>query len=150
MATDHLVQSLFSNEKLWSEELKDPGRSPTAPIITPHLPLLSLSPNKHLIHPFPFSQAPRVPNCRARRAPLLAEMAEKSFPLPRCSLSTSSLSTSSPSFYTAMMTRAGCFSAELPTAETNREDGPLGKWGWQVNGMEQRDSVCSGGSVSGA
>lgn len=44
--TGYLVQALFSDEKLWSEELRHPGWSPTAPSTAPQWPpLLPRDPN---------------------------------------------------------------------------------------------------------
>lgn len=41
------------------------------------------------------------------------------------------------------------FLAALAAAETNRNDCPLGKWGWQFDNVGQRDSL-PWKSVSGA
>lgn len=44
--TGDLVQTLFSDEELWLQEPRDPGRSPEAPSTTPHSPPVLFSPNK--------------------------------------------------------------------------------------------------------
>lgn len=104
VAIEHLFEFLFSNEKLWSEELKDPGQAPTAPLITPvccpsHFLHINISYNHFLSH-----KLPKCPPAEQGGLPFLQRSLKSHSPRPRCSPSTSSLSTSLLSFYTAMMT----------------------------------------------